>query len=183
MSTASGTKSRPAVSKNGMDPFCLRTLIAPAMASLFLTLSLCALVVQRPVSTGIQIPLLPLHPEAHPSGNCTARAIVLWLTQDGRMWINDYEQSPDKLRGKIAEIMENRSYKNLYIVADSSVSYGKLADFMSRIVDASPGLHVVLLSGQLRREVEQWPTFEGLCILESPESQSPWVVNSVQYLH
>jgi biopolymer transport protein ExbD len=171
--TFSGTKPRPPVSKKGMDPFRSRTLIAPAMASLFLVLSLCAFVVQRPESVGMQIPLLPLHPEAHPSGNCNARELVLWLTQDGKMWINDYEQSPDKLRGKIADIMENRYYKNLYIVADSGVSYGKFADFLSRIVGASPDLHVVLLSGQLRREVEQGPTFEGLCIFESPESQSP----------
>ncbi|HEY1210099.1 MAG TPA: hypothetical protein VGE85_12065, partial [Terracidiphilus sp.] len=178
----SGTKPRLAVSDDCMDPFRFRALIAPAMASLFLVLSLCAFVVQRPESTGIRIPLLPLHPEANPPGYCNYREIVLWLTQDGRMWINETEISPDKLKGTIADIMENRYYKKLYIVADSGVSYGNFADFMSRIVGASPDLHVVLLSGQLRREVEQGPTFENLCGLQSPESQSPWAVNSVQYL-
>ena len=86
------------------------------------------------------------------------------------------------MRGKIADIMENRWYKRVYVVADSEVSYGKFTDFMSRIVGASPDMQVVLLSGQLRHEVEQGPTFEGLCILESPESQLPWVVESVEYL-
>jgi biopolymer transport protein ExbD len=166
-----------------MDPFRFRALIAPAIASLFLVLSLCAFMVQRPSSVGIRIPLLPLHPEAHPPGYCNYMPIVFWLTQDGRMWINVYEQSPDKLSAKITEIMEYRADKRVYVVSDSGVTYGKFVDFLSRIVGASPDLHVVLLSGQLRHEVEQKPTFSGLCILESPESPKLWVVNSVQYLH
>ncbi len=100
--------------------------------------------------------------------------MVLWLTRDGRMWMNDYEVPPDRLRARLAEVYEYRMLKNVYVVADSEVSYGQFADFMSRIVGASPNLNVILLSGQLRREVETEPTFENLCFINSPESTNLW---------
>ena len=165
-----------------MDPSRLRALIAPAMASLFLVLSLCAFVVRRPESVGMRIPLVPLHSESHLSGVCNYMPIVLWLTADGKMWINVTEVSPDKLRARIAEIKEYSMDRRVYVVADPGVSYGKFADFLDRIVDATQNLQVVLLSGQLRREVEQGPTFEGLCVLESPEAQSPWMVNGLHHV-
>jgi len=158
-----------------MDPNRLRTMQAPAMAGLFVILLLCFLAVRRPVSEGLQLPLYPLHPEPHPSGECNARAIVLWLTQDGKMWINDTETEPSDLRPKLEEIYEWRSKRRAYAVVDSGVSVQQFADFMSRIVGVSPKLDVVLLSGDLRHEVEQGPTFDGLCGLWSPEAGSPFV--------
>ena len=57
MRTHRGTYRRLPVSEYGMDPFRLRSLIAPAMASLFLMLSLCAFVLQRPDSVGMHVPI------------------------------------------------------------------------------------------------------------------------------
>lgn len=165
-----------------MDSDRLRTVLSPTLASLFVILLLCVFIVRRPIpAEGLRIPLYPLHPESKVSGVCNARAIVLWLTKDGRMWINNFEARPDELRPKLAEIFENRAVKKAYVVAHSDVSYGQFADFMSRIVGASPNLQVILLSGKLRKEVESSPTFEGLCEIESPESGSLWVHPS--YLH
>ena len=98
------------------------------------------------------------------------------------MWMNDYEIAPDRLRAKIAEVFDNRMVKRVHVVADSDVSYGQFADFMSRIVGASPNLNVILLSGQLRREVESEPTFKNLCCISSPEAENPWGQHSAVYL-
>jgi biopolymer transport protein ExbD len=167
-----------------MDLYRLRSLLAPALASLFLVLSLCAFVVQRPVSVGIHVPVAQLHPEERPILACDALKMVIWLTLDGKMWINDREVSPDTLRAKIAEIIENRYDQKVYIVADSGVSYGMFADFMSRIVGATPNIQVVLLSGQLFREVKQSFTYEGACVIVvSPEARTVWVGNVLHYLN
>jgi hypothetical protein len=96
--------------------------------------------------------------------------------------MNEYEIAPDALSAKIAEVFGNRYVKKVYVVADSDVTYGQFADFMSKIVGASPNLNVILLSGQLRHEVESEPTFENLCFINSPESANPWGQQSAVYL-
>jgi biopolymer transport protein ExbD len=158
-----------------MDLIRLRTMLAPAFAGLFVILLVCFVMVRRPTTGGVWIHLYPLHPKSNPSGVCNYREIVLWLTKDGKMWMNDYQVPSGGLRAKLAEVFGNRMIKKVYVVADSEVSYEQFVDFMSKIVGASPDLHVILLSGQLRQEVESGPTFENLCVLESPESGSPWV--------
>ena len=65
----------------------------------------------------------------------------------------------------IVEMLENRGSQRVYVVANSNVSYEQFTDLMSKVVDALPNLDVVLLSGDLRREVEREPTFDGLCAL------------------
>jgi biopolymer transport protein ExbD len=121
------------------------------------------------VSTGMQIPLYPLHPEPHPSGNCNARAIIVWLAQDGSIRVNETKVGRDELRSRILEIFENRAVRRVYVIADSRVSFDQFADFLSRIVGALPDLDVVLVSGQLRKEAEEEPTFECVTIIR-PES-------------
>jgi biopolymer transport protein ExbD len=165
-----------------MDPNRLRMAMAPVLASVFLILSLCSVVARRQSSTGIPFHLYPLHPETNLSGVCNSRAIVLWLTRDGRIWINDTEVAPATLRKKLGEIFENRTVQRAYVVTDSEASYYEFANYMSSISGATPRLDVVLLSGQLRREVEHEPTFEGVCDISSPESNNPWIKPFVHYL-
>jgi biopolymer transport protein ExbD len=130
-----------------MDFLRLRTTLAPALSSVFVILLLCVFIIRRPHAQGMLIPLYPLHPESNPSGQSNHREIVLWLTRDGKMWMNDTEIRPDGLRAKIADVFESRALKKVYVVADSGVTYGQFADFMSRIFGASPNLNVILLSG------------------------------------
>ena len=87
------------------------------------------------------------------------------------MWINDYEAAPEDLTPKLHVIFENRYVRRAYVVADSDVSYGSFADFLSRIALVKPKLDYVLLSGDLRREADHEPTFEGLCDISSPEGK------------
>lgn len=159
-----------------MNLSSLRTMLAPSLASLFLILCLCSWVLRSYPTAGIPIHLYALHPEKNVSGECSARATVLWLTRDGRMWINDYEVAPADLTSRLEEILENRSVRRAYVVADSGLSYGQFADYLNRIARVQPKFDYVLLSGDLRREVENGPTFEGLCDISSPDM--PWSVRS-----
>jgi hypothetical protein len=149
----------------------LRAVLAPSLASLLLILCICSFVPRRPSASGIHLHLYPLHPENNLSGVCNTRAIVLWLTRDGRMWINETEVSPAQIRPKLEEVFEYRTVRRAYAVVDSGVPYGQFADFFARIASVTPKLDFVLLSGDLRRKVEREPTFEGLCDLSSPESE------------
>ena len=80
--------------------------------------------------------------------------------------MNSFEISPGRLRPVIVEMLENRGIQRVYIVANSNLSYGQFAQVVSEVVGALPNLDVVLLSGDLRREVEREPTFDGLCGLD-----------------
>jgi hypothetical protein len=113
----SGTKPRPVVSKYDMDPFRLRTLIAPAMASMFLVLSLCAFVAQSPAPVGMHLPL----PQARmvPHEDCdflSDRNIVVQLQKDGNIRINETQVSHERLRPILTEIYAYRAEKFIYIV-------------------------------------------------------------------
>jgi hypothetical protein len=168
-----GTIPATLVSQEVMSLNQLRAVLAPSLASLFLILCLCAFVARRPEAAGIRFRLYPLHPEVNDSGVCNARAIVLWLTHDGRMWINETEIPRAELTTKLDEIYENRVERRAYVVADSDVSFQQFADYLSRIAATRPKLDYVLLSGDLLREAENGPTFDGLCYFLSPESDSP----------
>jgi len=74
------------------------------------------------------------------------------------------------MTSKIEEIWEYR-FDPVYVVADSRVSHGQFVNFMALITGAAPKKNrVILLSGDLRREVEHYPTFDDLCIWQSPKS-------------
>jgi biopolymer transport protein ExbD len=152
MRTHRGTNPRQAVSKYGMDPFRLRLLIAPAMASLFLMLSLCAFMVQRPESVGFRIPMVRLHHDPLRPYDCDGRAEFLRLTMDGKTWINETEIPADQLRLRVATLMEDRAERVVYVVVDSELSYGQFAEFLGSIEGATTDLHVVVVSGEIRRE-------------------------------
>jgi biopolymer transport protein ExbD len=141
-----------------MDPFRLRALIAPAMSSLFLVLSLCAFVVQRPQSVGMDIPILKVW--VHPYKDCdflSDRSIVVQLRNDGSTRINQTLVSPDELRSRLAEIYESREEKIVYILSDSNISFTKFANIYNKAVSSTSDLHVVLITSQLDREFQQCP--------------------------
>jgi biopolymer transport protein ExbD len=134
-----------------MDPFRLRTLIAPAMASLFLVLSLCAFVVQRPASVGFRIPMVRIHHNPQEI-SCDGRFEFFRLTNDGKTWINSTEIPADQVRLKVADLMENRAERVVFVVVDSELSYGQVVEFLGKIEGATDDLHVIVISGEIRRE-------------------------------
>jgi hypothetical protein len=135
-----------------MDPFRIRTLIAPAMASLFLVLSLCAFVVQRPEPVGFRIPMVRIHRTYQHEFSCDGRFEFFRLTRDGKTWINATEIPEDQVRLKVAHLMENRAERVVYVMVDSELSYGQFAAFMDSIEGATDDLHIIVVSGEIRRE-------------------------------
>jgi len=158
------------VSEYGMDPFRLRSLIAPAMASLFLMLSLCAFVVQRPDSVGMHVPITKVR--VHSYKDCdflSDREIVIRLRKDGSTWINETRESPDKLRSVLAEIYDNREEKVIYMLPDPDVSFQEFADIYNKAASSTSDLHIVLSTHRLDKELDQCPQGSS-CGLEWPDN-------------
>jgi biopolymer transport protein ExbD len=151
-----------------MDPFHLRALIAPAMASLFLMLSLCAFVVQSPESVGMYVPVLRVL--AIPGYDCPVldRSIFVQLRKDGSNWINMTQVPANELRARLTEIYENRAEKFIYMVSDPDVSYGEFANFYSRVASSDSDLRIVLLTRQIQAQAEQC-SFGSCCAIEWPD--------------
>jgi biopolymer transport protein ExbD len=154
-----------------MNPNSLRTMAAAPLASLALLLAVCVVLLQSPHSVGIRVPLVKLH-KTLPQPQCNSLEVSLWLTNDGRTWMNWTELRPEDIRGRIAEVMEYRAVKNVYVIVEPQVSYQQFTDFMSRIVDATPNLHVVLLTSELRREMQKGEVDPICTIQDSPESEA-----------
>ncbi len=166
---ALGTKTSPAVSKNGMDLDRLRSLLAAPMAGLFLILALCTFAVQRPASMGIQIPLLKVR--THPYKDCdflSDRNIVVQLHNDGSTWINETRVSAGELRPRLAEIYENRMKKVIFVRPDPEVSFGNFADIYNEVASSTNDLHIILSTRQLDEELHKCPEGSS-CGLEWPD--------------
>jgi biopolymer transport protein ExbD len=138
-----------------MDPFRFRVLIAPAMASLFLVLSLCAFVVQKPESVGIRIPMIRIHHDPHEPYDCGGRPVFVRLTRDGKSWINETEVTSNRLVPVVSALMENRAERVVYVVVDSDLSYGQFVTFLDRIKGATDDLHVVVVSGVILKAFKE----------------------------
>jgi len=164
-----GTISLGSVSNDGMDFNRLRLIVAPALASLFLILSLCAFVVQRPVSAGFRVPMVRIHHDPQEPYDCDGRPEFLRLTKDGRTWVNEAEIPGGQLASTVASLMENRAERVVYVMVDSELSYGQFAGFLGKIAAATSDLHVVVVSGEVRRAFEKRPD---LCDFVYPVNQS-----------
>jgi biopolymer transport protein ExbD len=171
MRAGRGTNSRLPVSNYDMDLNRLRALLAAPMASLFLVLSLCAFMLQRPAPVGIIMPLAKLH--AAPGNHCGAldRTIFAQLRKDGSYWINETQIPANELRCRLAEIYENRGEKVIYMLSDPDVSYGEFVNFYSRAASSDSDLRIVLLTRQIQAHGEQCPVGR-CCDLEWPDHRN-----------
>ena len=138
------------------------------MASLFLVLSLCAFVVQKPESVGIIMPVPKVR--TIPEDHCPVldRTIFVQLHKDGSYWINETQMPANELRTRLAEIYENRAEKFIYMVSDPDVSYGEFANFYSRVAFSDSDLRIVLLTRQIQAQVEQC-SLGSCCAIEWPD--------------
>jgi biopolymer transport protein TolR len=133
----------------------IRSTIAAPVSALFVLLALAAFEERQHTSVGVPLHVYPIPPDPPKTWGCNSRELVVVLDEKGKVWINETETPLDQLRPHLAEIFENRYLKRVFVVADSSVSYEQFVDFISRIEGASPGLEVMLFSGDLRRAQEQ----------------------------
>ncbi|MGA2809204.1 MAG: hypothetical protein ABSE87_13815 [Terracidiphilus sp.] len=138
-----------------MDLNRLYALIAAQLASLFLVLVLCTFEVRRPGSVGFRIPMLRIHRTAQNEFDCEGRFEFLRLTRDGKTWVNSTEIPASQVRPTVATLMENRAERVVYVVGDSELPYGQFAKFLDSIEGATEDLHVVVVSGEIRRQFEE----------------------------
>ena len=134
-----------------MDPSRLRLWLAAPMASLFLVLSLCAFVVQRPYSSGILVPMM--RERTAPVYWCDFHGFTIRMLPDGQVLAVDTEIPPDRLVPLIAEVMEYRSDRTVYVIADQGVSYGRVAGLLDKISHADPKIQIALVARQAQVEM------------------------------
>jgi biopolymer transport protein ExbD len=134
-----------------MDLNRLRQLVAAPLASVLMIMVLCTFVVRKPASSGIRIPLVRIHRNLYPGYTCDSRSIYLRYTADRKTWINEDEFPMSQLLPRLAEILENRAERVAYIVVDSNLSYGQFMEFTDKIKGTVQDLHVIVISGEIRR--------------------------------
>ena len=149
-----------------MDLAPLKASLAPPIAALFLLLALVAFAPRQKPSAGVPLRFYPPECQAKCQEPCNARRIVVSLDREGTIRINETTWALSDLRPKLSEIYENRYVKDIFVIADHGVAYQTLLDFFSQIDGASPGLEVILLSGETRRAVEDGEMFE--CVFIPP---------------
>ncbi|MGA2890871.1 MAG: hypothetical protein ABSE51_22850 [Terracidiphilus sp.] len=154
-----------------MDLNHLGSLLAAPMASLFLVLSLCAFMLQGPRtvsgSVGMHVPTTRVR--TIPLNDCfDGRDIFVKIHNDGNTTINETRKRPDELGQMIAEIMQNRDQRVVYMLPDPDISFGEFADIYSRVASSTPDVHVGLITRQINKELRQCP--EGsVCGLDWPD--------------
>jgi biopolymer transport protein ExbD len=146
-------------------------MFVPSFAGLFLVLSLCAVLLRSPTSTGMRIPLLRLR-APHPKEwrDCgDGRPIVISLLQSGTLKINQDSTSWKDLAPRIAKIMEFRAERTVFVVTDSEVSNQQFAMLIDRLAGSTSDLHIALLTRDIRRTLDS--DYAAFCQLEWPPSE------------
>lgn len=87
--------------------------------------------------------------------DCDGRTEFVRLTKDGKTWINADEIPAGQVRTRVAALMQDRAERIVYVMVDSDLSYGQFAGFLDKIEGATDDLHVVVVSGKIRREFEK----------------------------
>ena len=62
--------------------------------------------------------------------------LVVSITEDNKVLINDYEVGVDFLEEKLKKIFENRSSRAVFLKADKHIPYGRVVSVMSAIKGA-----------------------------------------------
>ena len=151
-----------------MKPRQIADVLLPFFASLFLVLSLCALLVRTPKPTGLQIPMLRVrNPQPEKWLDCgETRIIVVTLNSTGELKINQDAIGWNELSPRIGSIMKFRAEHSIYVRADPEVSYQQFAALTDRIAGSASNMQIGLLTNQLL-SIERYH-LEGPCSMEWP---------------
>jgi biopolymer transport protein ExbD len=144
----------------------IEELLAPTFASLFLVLSLCAVLVRARPFVGLQIPLLQVHTPGKWADCGETRALVVSLLKTGELKISQDPITGTELTAKIGSIMKNRADRPVYVLADSGVSYQQVVSLFDRINGSARGIQIGLLSPYILQALGSG--YEGPCSLDWP---------------
>jgi biopolymer transport protein TolR len=62
--------------------------------------------------------------------------LMITLSKEGQIYINDFQVTLDTLQDKLAKILQGRTSPDVYLKADREVPYGVVAQAMAQIKDA-----------------------------------------------
>jgi len=132
-----------------VDLLRFRLLLAPALAGLFLLLTLCLFSAKSTPSEGIKIPLLRLHHHTE-QFSCDGRWEFVQLLDDGTTKINEEQVREEDLALLVGKIMESRAERVIYVVPSSGIPYSRFVATLSSLKKAVPDMHIGVLSGRVR---------------------------------
>jgi biopolymer transport protein ExbD len=129
-----------------MDLNRLRALLAAPMACLFLILILCVFAVQKPVSTGILIPMM--RTRTVPLSNCEFNGFTVYLRSDGQLagGSREDEVTRDVLLSRIREARDEIQDDTIFVIADPDVPYGDFATLIADIHNTAPPDHIAVVT-------------------------------------
>jgi len=133
-----------------MDKDRLATPLLASMVGLLLILSVCAFELERPVSTGMRVPVIRVG--AVPNEECGAvnsRSIVISIKNDGSTLINETHIPLGELKDRLTEIYSNRSVKIAFVLPDPDVSFGHFANAYDKVASSTKDLRIGLLAPNL----------------------------------
>jgi len=144
------------------------------MASLFLVLTLCAFVVQRPPSMGMHLQMPRVQRHANWRECEDDMPIFVILHKDGKVFIRQIQVNPSDLAITIANIMSAReSERAVYVMPDPDVPFSQLADNVDKIPSLTTDIHVFLVTERIKRLLEFNDIYDmhwGICDFEWPEN-------------
>jgi biopolymer transport protein ExbD len=106
-------------------------------------LCICVLAGFFSPSQGIQLLLL----REPSSSNCgDGRPIVLHNEPDGSWWINQDKLRPAKIPEAVAQIMESRAERAVYLIPREKSSMQEIAGLTANLEAATPDLHIGIVT-------------------------------------
>src|SRR5581483_7694647 len=72
-------------------------------------------------------------PRAASRPTAVEEPMVLTLTRDQGLYLNDRRIAPGGLEGALREAFRNRTHRTLYLTADAGLSYGTVVETMDRV--------------------------------------------------
>jgi len=63
----------------------------------------------------------------------TQKHLIISIDANGKVFINDFQVTPDFLKEKLARILAGRSDRQVYLRADKNIPYGLVARVMAQI--------------------------------------------------
>ena len=135
-----------------MDLNRLRALLAAPIACIFVILVLCVFTVQRPVSTGIRIPMM--RTRTSPPDNCYSPGFTVYLRSDGKTAGSFRESviSRDVLLSRIVAARSNIRDGAIFVITDPDAPYGDFAALIADIHHAAPADHIAIVTHEAQVE-------------------------------
>jgi biopolymer transport protein ExbD len=132
-----------------MDAAKLRLFLAAPLSGLFLALILLCFIAGAPNSSGFSVPLFHLG-APRTDITCDGQFELVQLLPGYRTRINTKEISANQLKSRVAELMQDRAERVVYLAPSSEVDFGRVAMTFDSLKSAAEGMHVILLSGRVR---------------------------------